>query len=47
MRPHHLLLLGTIALAPGTALAVPAYTITDLGTLGGASSSGTGINASG
>ena len=22
MRPHHLLLLGTIALAPGTALAV-------------------------
>ena len=37
MRLHHLLLLGTIALAPGTALAVPAYTITDLGTLGGTS----------
>ena len=36
MRRHHLLLLGTIALAPGTALAVPAYTVTDLGTLGGA-----------
>ncbi len=46
MRLHHLLLLGTLALAPATALAVPAYTITDLGTLGGASG-GFGINASG
>src|SRR4051812_3382620 len=45
MRRHHLLLLGT--LAPGTALAAPAYTITDLGTLGGLYSSGTGINARG
>src|SRR4051812_32182859 len=42
MRLHHLLLLG--ALAPGTALAVPAYTVTDLGTLGGDTSSGQGIN---
>jgi uncharacterized membrane protein len=47
MRPHHLLLLGTIALAPGTALAVPAYTITDLGTFGGTFSEGRGINTSG
>ena len=47
MRWHHLLLLGTLALAPGTALAAPAYTITDLGTLGGDSSEGTGINAGG
>src|SRR3569832_2334871 len=47
MRPHHLLLLGTIALAPGTALAVPAYTITDLGTFGGTFSEGTDINSSG
>ena len=36
-----------IAFAPGTALAVPAYTITDLGTLGGSYSIGTGINSSG
>ena len=35
MRRHHLLLLGTIALAPGTVLAAPVYTITDLGTLDG------------
>jgi probable HAF family extracellular repeat protein len=45
MRPHHLLLLGI--LAPGTPLAAPAYTITDLGTLGGSFSEGRGINASG
>jgi len=45
MRRPHLLLLGTIALAPGTALAVPAYTILDLGTLGGTNSFGAGINA--
>src|SRR5688572_9856745 len=32
---------------PGTALAVPAYTVTDLGTLGGLNSSGSGINARG
>jgi probable HAF family extracellular repeat protein len=31
MRLHHLFVLGTLALAPGTALAVPAYTVTDLG----------------
>jgi probable HAF family extracellular repeat protein len=47
MRLHHLLLLGTLALAPGTALAVPAYTFTDLGTLGGDQSFGNGINARG
>lgn len=47
MRRHHLLLLGTILLAPSTALAVPAYTITDLGTLGGDSSQAFGINNSG
>lgn len=39
MRSHHLVLLTTIALAfglaPGTALAVPTYTVTDLGDLGG------------
>jgi probable HAF family extracellular repeat protein len=47
MRLHHLLLLGAVALAPGTALAVPAYTVTDLGTLGGSTSFGNDINASG
>jgi probable HAF family extracellular repeat protein len=47
MRPCHLLLLGTVALAPGTALAVPAYTVTDLGTLGGGFSLGFDINARG
>src|SRR3954453_20268827 len=45
MRRPHLLLLGTIALAPSTALAVPAYTILDLGTLGGTNSFGASINA--
>jgi hypothetical protein len=44
VRRHHLLLLGILALAPGTALAVPAYTVTDLGTLGGGNSAGVGIN---
>src|SRR4051794_16587635 len=44
MRLHHVLLLGTITLAPGTALAAPAYTITNLGTLGGPTSIGTSIN---
>ena len=43
MRLSHLLLLGAVALAPGTALAVPAYTVTDLGTLGGPISLGTGV----
>ena len=47
MRRHHLLFWSTLALASSTALAVPAYTITDLGTLGGDSSEGTGINAGG
>src|SRR4051812_26875945 len=47
MRLHHLLLLGTLALAPTTALAVPAYTVTDLGTLGGGFSLGFDINANG
>jgi probable HAF family extracellular repeat protein len=47
MRRHSLFLLGTIALAPGTALAAPVYTITDLGTLGGDFSFSRGINASG
>ena len=47
MRLHQLLLLGTIAFAPAPALAAPAYTITDLGTLGGDFSRGYGINASG
>jgi hypothetical protein len=47
MRRHSLFLLGTIALAPGTALAAPVYTITDLGTLGGNYSYSFDINASG
>jgi uncharacterized membrane protein len=47
MRPHHLLLLATLALAPDTALAVPAYTVTDLGTLGGGFSKGFDINIHG
>jgi probable HAF family extracellular repeat protein len=38
---------GTVALAPGTALAVPAYTVTDLGTLGGGNSAGVDVNARG
>jgi probable HAF family extracellular repeat protein len=45
MRRHHLLLLGI--LAPGTALTAPVYTITDLGSLGGTTSSASDINASG
>lgn len=47
MRPHHRLLLGTIALASGTALAVPAYTITNLGTFGGIFSEGRALTPAG
>jgi probable HAF family extracellular repeat protein len=47
MHRNHVFLLGMLALAPGTALAVPAYTITNLGTLGGSFSFGNGINARG
>lgn len=48
MRRHHLLLLGILTLTPSKVLAVPTYTITDLGTLpGGDFSIGSGINARG
>lgn len=47
MRRYHLPILGAAAIAPALAYAAPAYTIVDLGDLGGGLSVGNDISANG